>query len=191
MPIEFVHLHLHTEFSLLDGACRIGELLAHAEQAGTAALAVTEHGNLFSSVKFHDEARKHGVGNQGFSVPLRGPNGQFALFTANHDCDDEAWRAFTQAHCRELILIAHDFNRKALEFEPERAEAGKTLSLSPREVDALTLLALGYGRAQVAETLAISEHTLRVYIESARFKLGAINTVHAVARALSRGLIFV
>ena len=140
---------------------------------------------------FFAEARKHGVGNQGFSVPLRGPNGQFALFTANHDCDDEAWRAFTQAHCRELILIAHDFNRKALEFEPERAEAGKTLSLSPREVDALTLLALGYGRAQVAETLAISEHTLRVYIESARFKLGAINTVHAVARALSRGLIFV
>ena len=61
MPIEFVHLHLHTEFSLLDGACRIGELLAHAEQSGTSALAVTEHGNLFSSVKFHDEARKHGV----------------------------------------------------------------------------------------------------------------------------------
>ncbi len=61
MPIEFVHLHLHTEFSLLDGACRIGELLAHAEQSGTSALAVTEHGNLFSSVKFHDAARKHGV----------------------------------------------------------------------------------------------------------------------------------
>lgn len=61
MPIEFVHLHLHTEFSLLDGACRIGELVAHAEQSGTSALAVTEHGNLFSSVKFHDEARKHGV----------------------------------------------------------------------------------------------------------------------------------
>ncbi|MEQ8896497.1 MAG: autoinducer binding domain-containing protein [Roseovarius sp.] len=140
---------------------------------------------------FAVEAREHGVGNQGFSVPLRGPNGQFALFTANHECDDETWLTFTQAHCRELILIAHDFNRKALEFGPDRADAGKTLSLSPREVDALTLLALGYGRAQVAETLSISEHTLRVYIESARFKLGAINTVHAVARALSRGLIFV
>lgn len=140
---------------------------------------------------FAAEAREHGLGSQGYSVPLRGPNGQFALFSANHDCGDETWRSFTRTHCRELILIAHDFNRKALEFDPERAKAGKTLSLSPREVDALTLLALGYGRAQVAETLSISEHTLRAYIESARFKLGAINTVHAVARALSRGLIFV
>ena len=58
---EFVHLHLHTEYSLLDGACRIGELLDHAEQSGAPALAVTEHGNLFSSVIFHDEARKRGV----------------------------------------------------------------------------------------------------------------------------------
>jgi len=55
----------------------------------------------------------------------------------------------------------------------------------------MTLLAVGYSRAQVAETLSISEHTLRVYVESARFKLGAMNTTHAVARALSRGLIVV
>ena len=58
---EFVHLHLHTEYSLLDGACRIGELLDHARQSGAPALAVTEHGNLFSSVIFHDEARARGI----------------------------------------------------------------------------------------------------------------------------------
>ncbi|MEE2637106.1 MAG: DNA polymerase III subunit alpha, partial [Acidobacteriota bacterium] len=61
MSTEFVHLHLHTEYSLLDGACRIGELLDHAQESGAPALAVTEHGNLFSSVIFHDEARKRGV----------------------------------------------------------------------------------------------------------------------------------
>ena len=61
MSTEFVHLHLHTEFSLLDGACRIGELLDHAKQAGMPALAVTEHGNLFSSVIFHDAARQRGI----------------------------------------------------------------------------------------------------------------------------------
>ena len=61
MATEFVHLHLHTEYSLLDGACRIGELLDHASEAGAPALAVTEHGNLFSSVIFHDEARQRGV----------------------------------------------------------------------------------------------------------------------------------
>src|SRR5436190_1315385 len=60
MP-EFVHLHLHTEFSLLDGACRIDEVLDQAAKLKMPALAVTEHGNLFSSVIFHDHARQRGV----------------------------------------------------------------------------------------------------------------------------------
>jgi len=58
---DFVHLHLHTEFSLLDGACRIDELLDEAERLKMPALAVTEHGNMFSSVVFHDAARKRGI----------------------------------------------------------------------------------------------------------------------------------
>ena len=89
-----------------------------------------------------------------------------------------------------MILEGHYFNEKALECGPDRApEAAR--ALSPREVDAMTFLAMGYSRAQVANTLSISEHTLRVYIESARFKLGAANTTHAVARALQHGLIIV
>src|SRR4249919_1123313 len=58
---DFVHLHLHTEFSLLDGACRIDELLDQAQQLNMKSLAVTEHGNMFSSVIFHDQARKRGI----------------------------------------------------------------------------------------------------------------------------------
>ena len=58
---EFVHLHLHTEFSLLDGACRIDELLDEAVKLKMPALAVTEHGNMFSSVVFHDHARDRGI----------------------------------------------------------------------------------------------------------------------------------
>jgi DNA polymerase-3 subunit alpha len=58
---EFVHLHLHTEFSLLDGACRIDELLDEAVKLKMPALAVTEHGNMFSSVVFHDHARERGI----------------------------------------------------------------------------------------------------------------------------------
>ncbi|MCR9124594.1 MAG: autoinducer binding domain-containing protein [Rhodobacteraceae bacterium] len=139
---------------------------------------------------FLAEAIAYGVGNQGYSVPVRGPVGQFALFTVSTNCSDDKWRAFTEDNSRDLILIAHYFNRKALAFEPDRSEE-QAQALSPRETDAITLIALGYSRAQVAEALAISEHTLRVYIESARFKLGATNTTHAVARALSRGLIVV
>ena len=58
---EFVHLHLHTEYSLLDGACRIGEMLDRAAELKMPAVAVTEHGNMFSAVIFHDQANKHGV----------------------------------------------------------------------------------------------------------------------------------
>ena len=65
---------------------------------------------------FQADAISHGVGNQGFSVPIRGPNGQFALFTVNHSCDDDAWANWTDAQRRDLILIAHYFNQKALEF---------------------------------------------------------------------------
>ncbi|MGC1503482.1 MAG: autoinducer binding domain-containing protein [Sulfitobacter sp.] len=139
---------------------------------------------------FQLEAIEYGLGNQGYSIPVRGPNGQFALFTVNHCCDDDTWATFTKKHRRELILIAHFLNEKAMELEPGR-NPELAPALSPREVDAMTLLAIGHNRAQVANSLSISEHTLRVYIESARFKLGALNTTHAVARALSRGLIVV
>ena len=60
MP-EFVHLHLHTEFSLLDGACRIDEVLDQAVALKMPTIAVTEHGNMFSSVVFHDHARARGL----------------------------------------------------------------------------------------------------------------------------------
>ncbi|MCU0255719.1 MAG: DNA polymerase III subunit alpha [Vicinamibacterales bacterium] len=58
---EFVHLHLHTEYSLLDGACRVEELIKQAKALNMPALAVTEHGNMFSAVVFHDTAVKHGI----------------------------------------------------------------------------------------------------------------------------------
>src|SRR5215831_17042144 len=61
MGAEFVHLHLHSEYSLLDGACRIEELLDKAVELKMPAMAITEHGNMFSSVVFHDQARKRGI----------------------------------------------------------------------------------------------------------------------------------
>src|SRR5207342_1881794 len=58
---EFVHLHLHTEFSLLEGACRIDELLEQVKGYGMPGVAVTEHGNMFSAITFHDHARQRGL----------------------------------------------------------------------------------------------------------------------------------
>ena len=52
-PQSFVHLHLHTEFSLLDGANRIDELLDRAQELHMPAVAMTDHGNMFGAMKFY------------------------------------------------------------------------------------------------------------------------------------------
>lgn len=58
---SFVHLHLHTEYSLLDGTIRVGELMEKAVGYGMPAVAMTDHGNLFGAVEFYQSAKKAGV----------------------------------------------------------------------------------------------------------------------------------
>ncbi len=57
----FVHLHVHTEYSLLDGACRIPDLIATCKQMNMPAVAITDHGNLFGAIEFYAAARAAGV----------------------------------------------------------------------------------------------------------------------------------
>ncbi len=58
---EFVHLHLHTDYSLLDGACRIDRLMEQATNLGMKSLAITDHGNLFGLIDFYQSANKFGI----------------------------------------------------------------------------------------------------------------------------------
>lgn len=137
---------------------------------------------------FLGEAVSAGVGNQGLSVPIRGPNGQFSLFTVTGSGTDDKWEKFAKDNLSSLLLLSHYVNQRIMDFS-EKSKPQVTKQLSPREMDTLTHLAVGCSRGQAAENLGISEHTLRVYIESARLKLGAANTTHAVAIALTRGII--
>ena len=57
----FTHLHLHTEFSLLDGACRIEPLVLRAKELGMTSLAITDHGNMYGAVDFYKACKKHGI----------------------------------------------------------------------------------------------------------------------------------
>ncbi len=57
----FVHLHGHSTFSLLDGACRVKNLVKMAKEQGAGALALTDHGNLFGAIEFYNACRKEGV----------------------------------------------------------------------------------------------------------------------------------
>lgn len=59
--MSFVHLHLHSEYSLLDGACRIKQLVGYAKELGQEAVAVTDHGCMYSAVEFYNEAVAQGI----------------------------------------------------------------------------------------------------------------------------------
>jgi DNA polymerase III subunit alpha len=58
---QFVHLHLHTDYSLLDGACDVEKLCQRVEELGMPAVAMTDHGNIFGAVHFVNAAHKHGI----------------------------------------------------------------------------------------------------------------------------------
>ena len=59
--MSFVHLHVHTEYSLLDGACRIGKLVSAAKDKGQTALAITDHGVMYGVIDFWRECKKQGI----------------------------------------------------------------------------------------------------------------------------------
>ncbi len=59
--MDFVHLHLHSEYSLLDGACRIKDIPKRVKELGQSAVAITDHGVLYGAVGFFRECKKHGV----------------------------------------------------------------------------------------------------------------------------------
>lgn len=60
MP-EFTHLHVHTQYSILDGAANIELLIKKAKESGMKALAITDHGNMYGVLKFYSEAKKQGI----------------------------------------------------------------------------------------------------------------------------------
>ena len=59
--LNFVHLHVHSDYSLLDGACRIDRLMDRAVALGMPALALTDHGNLFGAIDFYNTAKSKGI----------------------------------------------------------------------------------------------------------------------------------
>ena len=59
--MSFAHLHVHTEFSFLDGACRIGALIDRAKELGMEAVAITDHGGMYGVIDFYKKAKEAGI----------------------------------------------------------------------------------------------------------------------------------
>jgi DNA polymerase-3 subunit alpha len=128
--MSFVHLHLHSQYSLLDGANRLDDVIAAAKAAGMPALALTDHGNLFGAIEFHDRARKQGVrpilgieayvaqGSHTERDPARGSSNHLVLLAR----DATGWKNLIQLTTRSFLdgyyykpRIDHDLLRRHAE----------------------------------------------------------------------------
>lgn len=94
--MPFVHLHVHTEFSLLDGACRIRPLVKQAKELGQTALAITDHGVMYGAIDFYKAAKAEGIkpiiGCEVYVAPR-------SRFDRVHELDSEA---------RHLVLLCRN-----------------------------------------------------------------------------------
>lgn len=92
--MSFVHLHTHTEYSFLDGFCRIEPLIAKAKELGMSALAITDHGDMCGVIDFYKEAKAQGI------KPLIGCE----VYVAAKDMTEKSHDAGNSTH--HLVLIA-------------------------------------------------------------------------------------
>jgi len=95
---DFVHLHVHSDYSLLDGCCRMDRLMDRAVELGMSAMALTDHGNLFGAVSFVKQAEKRGI------KPIIGCEG---YLVTDHKNDEKPGRENHKSY--HLGLLAKNF----------------------------------------------------------------------------------
>ena len=93
--MAFIHLHNHTQYSLLDGACRTDKIIAKAKEFGMTAVAMTDHGNMFGVIDFVNRAKKEGI------KPIVG----IETYIINHEFDDQNAKKDIRHH---LVLLAQN-----------------------------------------------------------------------------------
>src|SRR6476619_3213230 len=90
--MSFTHLHLHTLYSLLDGAIRMKDLIKTVKEKGMSSVAVTDHGNMFGAIDFYKKAKEAGI------KPILGMEA-YVVFSFNDT-------ASTEKIANHLILVA-------------------------------------------------------------------------------------
>ncbi|VFU17596.1 helix-turn-helix transcriptional regulator [Methylocella tundrae] len=139
--------------------------------------------------RFFDEAKDAGIGPHGITIPVHGPTpGTLGIFTVSSDDTDASWLGRRHPLVRDMVHVAHYLHQRACD---EYAD-GPTIDpnvITKREIEALEFTSDGKTIAQISASMRISPETVKTHLDSARFKLKALNRVHAVARAIRTGLI--
>jgi DNA-binding CsgD family transcriptional regulator len=141
------------------------------------------------AARMFNESREAGVGAQGLTIPIRGvENGVWGLFSVTSNEQDREWARRRPEIVADLVLIGNFLHQKAFEFH----NTGETIDLNAitrREAEALAWTSEGKSVADIAVLMRISSETVKAHLDSARYKLGALNRVHAVAKAIRHGII--
>lgn len=138
--------------------------------------------------RFFGEALEFGVGPSGLSIPVRGRNREFALFSVASDLQGRDWEEAKTRHMRDFMLLAYQFHTFALQVEGLEENDFRD-KLTMREKECLRWRAVGKSDWDISQIMAISERTVKFHLENARAKLHATNTTHAVSKALTLNLI--
>lgn len=139
--------------------------------------------------KLFAEAESYGVGNHGLTVPIRGPNHEKSLVTTTTFETDREWAKRRLSLLRDLHVLAHFFHDRCLTLTDLRPVPSR-LKLSRRELQCVEALARGRAPKQIAYDLGLSISAVRLYICSAKVKLGASTTNQAIAKAVRDELVF-
>jgi DNA-binding CsgD family transcriptional regulator len=135
------------------------------------------------------EAKEAGVGEQGLTIPVRGPaNGLWALFSVTSHETDSNWSGRRFELTKDLVHIAHYVHQRAYSLHAQEDELDLN-TITKREIEALEWSAEGKSLADISILMRISVETVKAHLDSARFKLHALNRVHAVTKAIRAGLI--
>lgn len=130
---------------------------------------------------FFGEASEFNIGRQGISFPLRGPGPISALFTVTFLQPDHEWRQYKAAHIADLNLLADLYHAQMIQ---ENYGVVPESNLSPRERECVVWATEGKTISETASLLGISPNTVRMFLDSARNKMGCVNKTHLIAKAL-------
>ena len=145
---SFVHLHLHTEYSMLDGASRIGDVVAAVAADGQPAIGITDHGNMYGALPMYTAARDADV------TPVLGMEGYFTNTSrfdrpkrSEHEIFHLTMLAETNEGYRNLIKVTSDTYLDGYYYKPRSEEAPGQRSSSGYNPDRLRRCLLRRGRS--------------------------------------------
>ena len=194
----FVHLHVHTEYSLLDGACRIGGLIDRVKALGQDAVAITDHGVMYGVIDFYRAAKAAGIkpiiGCEVYVAPRTMADRVHGIDNEAHHlvllCENET--GYRNLSYMVSMAFLHGFyNRPRVDLELLRAHSEGLIALSACLAGAIPRkLAQGdyEGAKREAETLSVIFGEDRFYLELQDHGIEAQRTVNAGLLRLARDL---